>query len=174
MVVNPALPYLMKHIWSPWRMSYIQQPKGDEARCVFCDAQKLPEGPDSLILHRGKQAFVILNRFPYTSGHVMVVPNKHDPSLEGLDTSTRTELMELATKIVAILGKEYLAQGFNIGINIGAAAGAGITDHVHLHVVPRWTGDTNFMSSLGETRVIPESLEDTYLRLRNAWQQRQS
>ena len=101
----------------------------------------------------------------------MVVPYKHDPSLEGLDAATRTELMELATKIVTILGKEYLAQGFNIGINIGAAAGAGITDHVHLHVVPRWTGDTNFMSSLGETRVLPESLEDTYLRLRKAWQQ---
>ncbi len=164
----------MKYIWSPWRMTYIQQHKDYEAGCVFCDAQKLPEGPDSLILFHGQQAFVILNRFPYTSGHVMVVPYKHDPSLEGLDASTRTELMELATQITTILGKEYLAQGFNIGINIGAAAGAGITDHVHLHVVPRWTGDTNFMSSLGDTRVIPESLEDTYLRLKNAWQQLQS
>jgi ATP adenylyltransferase len=104
----------------------------------------------------------------------MVVPNKHDPSLDGLDASARAELMELATQIMSMLGKEYHAQGFNIGINIGEAAGAGITEHVHLHVVPRWTGDTNFMSSLGETRVLPETLEDTYHRLRRAWERMQS
>ncbi len=163
----------MKYIWSPWRMTYIQKHKEDEADCVFCEAQELPDGPESLILYRGQRAFVILNRFPYTSGHVMVVPYKHDPSLEGLDASTRTELMELATQILSILSKEYHAQGFNIGINVGEAAGAGIIDHIHLHVVPRWSGDTNFMSSLGETRVIPETLEDTYLRLREAWEQMQ-
>ena len=155
-------------------MTYIQKHKEEAEGCVFCKAQELPDGPDNLILYRGQQAFVILNRYPYTSGHLMVVPNKHDPSLDGLDASARAELMELATQIMSMLGKEYHAQGFNIGINIGEAAGAGITEHVHLHVVPRWTGDTNFMSSLGETRVLPETLEDTYHRLRRAWERMQS
>jgi len=155
-------------------MSYIQKHKEDEEECVFCIAQELPDGPDNLILYRGQHAFVILNRYPYTSGHLMVVPYEHNPSLEGLEASARAELMELATLIMSIIGKEYQAQGFNIGINIGEAAGAGITDHVHLHVVPRWSGDTNFMSSLGETRVLPETLEDTYHRLKGAWERMQS
>ena len=155
-------------------MTYIQRHKEEAEGCVFCEAQELPDDPDNLILYRGQQAFVILNRYPYTSGHLMVVPYKHDPSLDGLEASARAELMELATQIMSMLGKEYHAQGFNIGINIGEAAGAGITEHVHLHVVPRWTGDTNFMSSLGETRVLPETLEDTYHRLRRAWERMQS
>ena len=155
-------------------MTYIQKHKEEVEGCVFCEAQELPDGPDNLILFRGHQVFVILNRYPYTSGHLMVVPYKHDPSLDGLEASARAELMELATQIMSMLGKEYHAQGFNIGINIGEAAGAGITEHVHLHVVPRWTGDTNFMSSLGETRVLPETLEDTYHRLRRAWERMQS
>ena len=155
-------------------MTYIQKHKEEVEGCVFCEAQELPDDPDNLILYRGQQAFVILNRYPYTSGHLMVVPYKHDPSLDGLEASARAELMELATQIMSMLGKEYHAQGFNIGINIGEAAGAGITEHVHLHVVPRWTGDTNFMSSLGETRVLPETLEDTYHRLRRAWERMQS
>lgn len=169
----PASLHPMKYIWSPWRMTYIQKHK-DEDGCVFCEAQSMPDGLDNLILYRGQQAFVILNRYPYTSGHLMVVPYKHDPSLEGLEASARAELMELATQIMSMLSKEYHAQGFNIGINVGEAAGAGITEHVHLHVVPRWTGDTNFMSSLGETRVLPETLEDTYHRLRRAWELMQS
>jgi ATP adenylyltransferase len=151
-------------------MSYIQKHK-DESGCVFCEAQDAPDGPENLILFRGQRAFVILNRYPYTSGHLMVVPYQHVASLEGLDTETRGELLELANAIMNMLGEEYLAQGFNVGINIGAAAGAGITEHVHLHVVPRWSGDTNFMSSLGETRVLPETLEETYLRLKQAWKQ---
>ena len=141
---------------------------------MFCEALGMPDGPDNLILHRGQQAFVILNRFPYTSGHLMVVPYKHDATIEGLAAETRAELMELAAQVMSLLGKEYHAQGFNMGINVGEAAGAGITEHVHLHVVPRWTGDTNFMSSLGETRVLPETLEDTFQRLKKAWEQEQS
>lgn len=151
-------------------MSYIQKHK-DESGCVFCEAQDAPDGPENLILFRGQRAFVILNRYPYTSGHLMVVPYQHVASLDGLDAETRGELLELANAIMNMLGEEYLAQGFNVGINIGAAAGAGITEHVHLHVVPRWSGDTNFMSSLGETRVLPETLEETYLRLKQAWKQ---
>ncbi|MGB3700523.1 MAG: HIT domain-containing protein [Anaerolineales bacterium] len=163
----------MKYIWSPWRMSYIQKHK-DESGCVFCVAQDVSDGTENLILFRGQRAFVILNRYPYTSGHLMVVPYQHEASLEGLDSETRAELLELANQIMKLLGKEYHPQGFNVGINIGKAAGAGITEHVHLHVVPRWSGDTNFMSSLGETRVLPETLADTYQRLKKAWQQMQS
>lgn len=163
----------MKYIWSPWRMSYIQQHK-DENGCVFCKAQEIPDGSENLILYRGKRSFVILNRYPYTSGHLMVVPFQHEASLEGLDAATRAELLELANQVIKMLGSEYQAQGFNVGINIGEAAGAGITDHIHLHVVPRWSGDTNFMSSLGETRVLPETLEDTYRRMKNAWQPNES
>jgi ATP adenylyltransferase len=154
-------------------MSYIQQHK-DENGCVFCKAQEIPDSSENLILFRGKRSFVILNRYPYTSGHLMVVPFQHEASLEGLDAATRAELLELANQIMKMLGSEYHAQGFNVGINIGEAAGAGITDHIHLHVVPRWSGDTNFMSSLGETRVLPETLEDTYLRMKKAWQQNES
>ena len=154
-------------------MTYIQKHKETKG-CVFCEALGMPDGPDNLILHRGQRAFVILNRFPYTSGHLMVVPYKHDATIQGLKAETRAELMELATQVMSLLGKEYHAQGFNMGINVGEAAGAGITEHVHLHVVPRWTGDTNFMSSLGETRVLPETLEDTFQRLKKAWEQVQS
>lgn len=150
-------------------MTYIQNHKDVEG-CVFCEAQGMPDGLDNLILHRDQRAFVILNRYPYTSGHLMVVPFVHVSTLTELDASTRAEMMELANRMMTLLVQEYSAQGFNIGVNIGEAAGAGITEHVHLHIVPRWTGDTNFMSTLGETRVLPETLEDTYQRLRAAWE----
>jgi ATP adenylyltransferase len=149
-------------------MAYIQKHKEEEG-CVFCNAQGMPDGPDNLIVYRGQQAFVILNRFPYTSGHLMVVPYTHEASLEGLEPGERSEMMELTTRAMSLMSKEYDAQGFNIGVNIGEAAGAGIIEHVHLHVVPRWIGDTNFMSTLGNTRVLPESLEDTFLRLQKSW-----
>lgn len=137
---------------------------------MFCEALGMTDGPENLILYRGEESFVILNRYPYTSGHLMVVPYKHEASLEGLEAAARAELMELAARIMAVLGKEYNAHGFNMGVNVGEAAGAGIIEHVHLHVVPRWTGDTNFMSSLGETRVLPETLEETFQRLKKAWE----
>ena len=157
----------MKYIWSPWRMTYIQKHKEVEG-CVFCKAQDQPDGLDNLILHRDQRTFVILNRYPYTSGHLMVVPFVHVSSLTELDADTRAEMMELTNQTMTLLAQEYSAQGFNIGVNIGETAGAGITEHVHLHIVPRWTGDTNFMSTLGETRVLPETLEDTYRRLNAA------
>lgn len=161
---------ILKHIWSPWRMEYIQNSRSDDA-CVFCTAMQQPDGPQNLIVARGRRAVVILNRFPYTSGHLMVVPYDHQPSLELLDSQTRAEMMELATEALRLLAGLYHPQGFNLGMNIGEVAGAGIAEHVHLHVVPRWGGDTNFMSSLAETRVIPESLEDTYNRIWEAWAQ---
>lgn len=157
-------PDLMKYIWSPWRMTYIENHKAVEG-CVFCEAQEMPDGVENLILQRDQRSFVILNRYPYTSGHLMVVPFVHVSNMTDLDAATRAEMMELASRMMLLLVQEYGAEGFNIGINIGEAAGAGIIEHVHLHIVPRWTGDTNFMSSLGEVRVLPETLEDTYQRL---------
>jgi ATP adenylyltransferase len=159
----------MNHIWSPWRMDYIEKPKQKD-RCVFCYALAQSDGPENLIIYRGTQAFVILNRYPYTSGHLMVVPFNHKPALGELNSATRTELMELTTAGIAALKQVYQPQGFNIGMNIGEAAGAGIEEHIHVHLVPRWFGDTNFMSSLGDVRVLPESLEDTYRRISEAWQ----
>jgi ATP adenylyltransferase len=158
----------LNYLWSPWRMEYIED-ENKENECVFCLAPGWSDFREHLIVHRGERAFVILNRYPYTSGHLMVVPFDHKPSLELLDMPTRVEMMELASKFVQALRDAYHPQGFNVGINIGVAAGAGIVDHVHLHIVPRWTGDTNFMSSLAQTRVLPESLEDTYNRVLEAW-----
>jgi ATP adenylyltransferase len=158
----------MNHLWSPWRMTYIENHDTEEG-CVFCKALNLPDGPDNLIAARGERAFVILNRYPYTSGHVMVVPFAHQPNFEELDPQTRAEMMELTTRCMRILRSLYQPQAFNMGANIGAAAGAGVVDHVHIHIVPRWTGDTNFMSALAETRVLPEALDDTYKRFTEAW-----
>ncbi len=158
----------MKTIWSPWRMEYIDNPEKPQG-CVFCREAAREDSADNLIVARGERTFVILNRFPYTSGHLMVVPYDHVPTLEELQPVTRAELMELATRAIAALRLVYHPEAFNLGINIGTAAGAGIADHVHLHVVPRWTGDTNFMSTVGDARVIPEDLPATYERIRQAW-----
>jgi ATP adenylyltransferase len=138
--------------------------------CVFCMELSRADGRDSHVVFRGQKAFAILNRYPYTSGHLMIVPYAHLATLEALDPGTRTEIMELTNQAIQVLQSVYRPQGFNVGINQGEAAGAGITDHIHVHVVPRWMGDTNFMSSLGNTRVLPESLEDTYLRVSQAWE----
>lgn len=158
----------MKHIWAPWRMTYI---KGDvkEDGCLFCNRLAQDDGAENLILHRSQNAFVILNRYPYTNGHMMVVPFVHEPTIEHLEEQTLKEMMTLTNLAISALRKIYHAQSFNIGINIGEVAGAGVVEHVHIHVVPRWSGDTNFMSITAETRVIPEALEETYEKLRSAW-----
>jgi len=157
----------MNHLWSPWRMSYMQSDRNDG--CAFCTELTRSDGPDNLILHRGQKVFVILNRFPYTSGHLMTVPFAHVATLEELDAETRAEMMELSVIAMQVLRQVYHPQGFNLGMNIGDAGGAGIAEHIHMHVVPRWIGDTNFMSSLGETRVLPELLAETYNRVCGAW-----
>ncbi len=151
-------------------MEYIQNTNKEEG-CLFCKRPGQPDGVENLIVARGAKAFVILNLYPYTSGHLMVVPFNHQPSLELLDPETRAEMMELTTMAILVLRSEYHPEGFNLGINIGEVAGAGIAEHVHLHVVPRWKGDTNFMSTLAETRVLPEALEDTYRRVRQRWEE---
>jgi ATP adenylyltransferase len=160
----------MNYLWSPWRMEYIQEPNKEEG-CIFCKRPVQTDGPGNLIVARGSRAYVIMNRYPYTSGHLMIVPFEHQPSLELLDPQTRAEMMELATTAIQVLQNEYQPEGFNLGMNIGEAAGAGIAEHVHLHVVPRWAGDTNFMSSLSGTRVLPETLEDTHRRVRRRWEE---
>ena len=154
----------MNHLWTPWRMKYIDNHDKEEG-CVFCNAQAREDGTSNLIAFRGERNFVILNLYPYTSGHLMVVPFTHIPTLEELDKITRTEMMELVSQCMVVLQKVYRPQGFNMGANIGTAAGAGVPGHVHIHIVPRWGGDTNFMSTLGETRVLPEAIEVTYQRI---------
>jgi ATP adenylyltransferase len=159
----------MNYLWSPWRMKYILSNKKEDG-CVFCNVQKMPDNEENLIVYRGKNAYVIMNRFPYTSGHVLVLPYVHENNLEVLPDATSTEMMALATKTMSVLRSVYQPQGFNFGANIGAAAGAGIAPHVHLHILPRWNGDTNFMTALGETRVVPEALDDSYWRVRKGWE----
>jgi len=157
----------MKRLWAPWRIKFVET---KTAGCVFCSVQKETDGPENLIVFRGKHSFVILNRFPYTSGHLLVVANQHVDSLESLESDTRAEMMELATRGMAVIRSVYQPNAFNVGVNIGEAAGAGITGHVHIHVVPRWTGDSNFMLTLADTKVMPEALEETYSRLHRAWE----
>ena len=149
-------------------MKYIEKAEKEEG-CVFCNALAREDNAHNLILMRGERAFVILNKFPYTSGHIMVAPFVHIANLEELDAPTRAEMMELTSACMVALKKVYAPQAFNMGANIGAAAGAGVPGHVHIHIVPRWNGDTNFMSTVGETRVLPEELEVTYNRMKEAW-----
>jgi len=147
-------------------MEYIENHNKEEG-CVFCNAQAKEDSAENLIAYRGKRAYVILNRYPYTSGHLMVNPFEHVSSLEELDSETRAEMMELTSQCTTVLKNIYKSQGFNVGVNMGEAAGAGVLVHVHIHIVPRWKGDTNFMSTVGGTRVLPEALEVTFERVRN-------
>ena len=154
---------------TPWRKAYIEGYEKEDG-CVFCNAlAKKEDNSRNLIVHRGQRAFVIVNLYPYTNGHLMVAPMAHKPTLGDIDPETRAEMMELVTQTIQVLTKVYQPHAFNIGANIGKAAGAGVPDHVHMHIVPRWTGDSNFMSVLGETRVLPETIEETYERIRKEW-----
>jgi ATP adenylyltransferase len=158
----------MDYLWSPWRMHYINI-KSEEPKCVFCHAIEQSDDSEYLILHRGVKAFIILNRFPYTSGHLMVLPYDHQPSYEDLDPETRSEMMELINTATRVIRQVYHPDGINLGANIGEDAGAGIAPHFHFHIVPRWRGDSNFMSVTSNTRVLPEDLLVSYQRLKVAW-----
>ncbi len=156
-----------QRLWAPWRLEYIKGPKPDE--CIFCS--KPAEGDDeaAYIVHRGQRCFVILNAFPYNSGHLMVAPYEHVPSLEQLGDDTLLDLSRLTNRSLEALREVYGPDGFNIGINLGDVAGAGIADHVHQHVVPRWAADTNFMPVIADTRVLPQSLDDSWRALSEAF-----
>ena len=154
----------MEHIFSPWRYKYIAS-ADKETGCVFCRARD-GNDQDFLIVHRGRLNFIILNLYPYTSGHLMIVPYEHTDSLAATRDETTTEMMGMAKRAQTALEAEYHPDGFNIGMNLGRSAGAGVADHIHLHVVPRWTGDANFVSIVGETRVLPEDLATTYEKLK--------
>jgi ATP adenylyltransferase len=151
-----------KPLWAPWRLEYIQQADEQEG-CVFCDAD------DGLVVTRGERAFVILNKYPYASGHLLVAPTRHVGDFGELDDDEALEVHRLASTAIDALAQAYRPQGYNVGWNLGRIAGAGIVGHVHLHVVPRWAGDTNFMPVLADVRVIPEALDDTARRLRELW-----
>jgi ATP adenylyltransferase len=157
----------MDYLWTPWRYSYIAAGVKDD-RCIFCDAVEARDDAQSLIVLRARKNFVILNRYPYTPGHVMVVPYAHQATLTASEPETLAEMMVLAQRIQRALESLYRPDGYNLGMNIGRAAGAGIAGHLHLHVLPRWIGDTNFMTVVGETRVVPEELTTTYQRLSSA------
>ena len=157
----------MRQLWAPWRLEYIQQADEQEG-CVFCRAL---EGEDErgLVVHRGERAFVLLNKYPYASGHLMVAPIRHEGDFGRLDRDEAIEIHQLASSSLGALAETMSPQGFNLGWNLGRIAGAGVLEHVHMHVVPRWAGDTNFMPVLADVRVIPEHLAESARRLRDAW-----
>ena len=154
----------MDQLWSSWRLAYVTGGAKSDA-CVFCAAQSSPDA-ESLIVFRGSTSFVILNLYPYNNGHLMVVPNRHIASLAAATHEELCEMIELTQRAEVALGEAYAPHGMNVGINLGKPAGAGILDHLHIHVVPRWNGDTNFMTVIGQTRVLPEELPQTAERLR--------
>lgn len=155
----------MDHLVTPWRMPYLEGDHRLPDGCLFCTK---PEEADSEahIVHHGEHCYVILNRFPYNNGHLMVVPYAHVARLQDLDAAASAELMELVKLSLQVLQEAYEPEGFNVGANLGSAAGAGIDDHIHMHIVPRWMGDTNYMTTVGRTRVIPEWIDRVYERLR--------
>jgi ATP adenylyltransferase len=159
----------MDYLWTPWRFQYMEQvTSGKQPECIFCDAVAENRDEETLIVYRGKDAFVILNRFPYTSGHVMMVPYDHVAQLGLCKPEALNEMMELARRVEAAFQEDYRPDGMNLGMNLGRAAGAGVTGHLHLHMLPRWIGDSNFMTVVGETRVHPEELKTTYKKLKKA------
>lgn len=154
----------MKHLWAPWRIDYILGPKPDE--CVFCLPKSTDEDEERLVLHRGEHCFVIMNKYPYNNGHIMVCPYRHVMALEDLTPEESGEMMSLLQKCTKILKKHFKCEGINIGLNLGEAAGAGIREHLHFHLVPRWNGDSSFIAVMDEVRTIPQYLQETYTALR--------
>jgi ATP adenylyltransferase len=159
-----------QRIWAPWRLEYVKDASKDkESECIFCGALDAGDDEANLIVARGERCFVILNKFPYTNGHLMVAPYEHVADLQDLDEETTTEMMALAQQGIAALDTSYAPHGYNVGFNQGRVAGAGVEHHIHMHVVPRWNGDTNFMPVLGDTRVMNQTLQDSYTTLKGVW-----
>jgi ATP adenylyltransferase len=158
----------LKRLWAPWRLEYIQSADEQEG-CFLCDAAASDDDEAQLVVHRGERAFVLLNKFPYAAGHALVAPYRHGRSFDDLDDDEALEIHQLGAQALAALRAAYAPEGFNVGWNIGRVAGAGVPEHAHLHVVPRWKGDTNFMPVLGDVKVIPEHLLATRAKLADAW-----
>lgn len=154
----------MDHLWSPWRYRYVSTDTGEEP-CLFCRIASEKDDKVNYVLLRAERNFILLNRYPYTSGHLMIAPYAHVATLEEADPQTLEEMIRLAQRAEAALRRAYRPSGLNLGLNIGKSAGAGIAGHIHMHVLPRWSGDVNFMTTIGETRVLPEDLETTYAKL---------
>lgn len=154
----------MDNLWTPWRYAYVSG-AGKPAGCIFCEAPKLADSKAGIV-YRGSLCYVILNAFPYTSGHVMIVPYEHLDELQKLHRDATHEMMDISQRMESVLRQVYRPDGLNLGMNIGQAAGAGVAGHIHMHLLPRWSADTNFMTTTAETRVLPEALETTYQRLR--------
>lgn len=161
----------MERLWSPWRAKYIASGSSGDSKsgsCVFCEISRdLANDEKNLVLHRGAHNFVVLNLYPYVSGHLLVVPYDHIGELDAAAKEITDELMDLTKRSQTVLRDVYKPTGFNVGMNLGVSAGAGVADHIHLHILPRWIGDTNFMSSVAQTRVLPEDLETTHRKLRD-------
>ncbi len=156
----------MDRLWRPWRLGYVSNiERTRDEECIFCSKPSEEDELTALILHRGEAAYIIMNLFPYNTGHVMVAPYRHVGAIEELTPSESSEIIELTTLAVRAIKQEMKPQGFNLGMNLGKAAGAGFADHLHMHVVPRWQGDTNFMPVVGQSKVMPETVEDSYRRL---------
>lgn len=165
----------METLWAPWRSAYLNESMEKEAKkivsgCVFCEALAQPDDRSRYIVHRGPGAFVILNLYPYNNGHMLIIPNVHVDRLDLVPAETRAEVMELINRAQLVLQRVYQPHGINIGNNTGQAAGAGIADHLHFHVLPRWTADANFLTTVANSRVIPESLDRSWERIREAWE----
>jgi ATP adenylyltransferase len=156
----------MERLWAPWREAYITAPKNEKQGCIFCDKPRMERDEEAYILYRAPHTFVMLNTYPYNPGHLMVAPYAHVGDLESLDGETLAELMEVTRQCVRALREAVRPEGLNLGINLGAPAGAGVADHLHMHVVPRWVGDTNFMSVVAGVRVLSQGLDRTYEVLR--------
>lgn len=157
----------LKILWNPWRFQYVSR-AGKEKECILCEIPKHRDD-EKYVIHRGKLAYVVLNAYPYNTGHVMIAPYRHIGSLEDLANEELNEIMELLVETVATIRRAFNPDGFNIGLNIGRAAGAGVADHIHIHVVPRWVGDSNFMVIITGTKPLPQSLNETYVKLKENW-----
>lgn len=161
----------MNQLWTPWRSAYMNEKK-DKAGCIFCHAAADPKADEqNLVIFRGTLAFALLNRYPYTSGHLMIAPYMHVSRLAQASEDASVEVMRLTRRAERMLERAYRPDGLNLGMNLGEAAGAGIEQHIHMHVLPRWKGDANFMTSVGSTRIIPEALDETYAKLRDGFAQ---
>jgi ATP adenylyltransferase len=158
----------MHHLWAPWRATYVSE-KGNPNRCIFCEAASSSDDEANLVVYRGRLSFVILNRFPYTSGHLMIAPFAHVSRLGHTGEETAAEIMHLSRFGEQVIEDVYKPDGLNLGMNLGEAAGAGIQQHIHMHLLPRWKGDANFMTSVADTRVVSEALEVTYAKLKRGF-----